>query len=233
MPAGSVEIGHRFRGPPTSGNGGYACGLLAGFVDAPAVEVTLRLPPPLARPLAVELEEGRVLLLDRDALVAEAVAAELTEDVPPPVGWQEASEAAERYPVPAEHPFPECFVCGPARPEGDGLRVFAGPVDGRDGIVAAPWRAVDVEPAVVWAVIDCPGAFAAGAVPRGSVLGRMTAAVHRLPVEGEECVSAGWPVGEDGRKLFAGTALYGADGELLAASRQTWIAPREPASAAA
>lgn len=202
-------------------------------MDAPAVEVTLRLPPPLARPLAVELEDARALLLDRGALVAEAVAAELTNDVPSPVGWQEATDAARRRPPPAEHPFPECFVCGPARREGDGLRLFAGPVHGRDGIVAAPWRAVEVEPAVVWAAIDCPGAFAAGAVPRGSVLGRMTAAVHRLPAKGEGCVSVGWPVGEDGRKLFAGTALYGADGELLAASRQVWIAPRERASAAA
>ncbi|HEU0335986.1 MAG TPA: hypothetical protein VFR43_05495 [Gaiellaceae bacterium] len=228
MPSGSVLIGERFRGPASSGNGGYACGLLAGFVDAPAVEVTLRLPPPLGRPLAVELEAGRAVLLDDGALVAEGVAAELEADVPPPVGWEAASEAAKRYPGLSEHPFPECFVCGPARRAGDGLRVFAGPVAGRDGLVAAPWRAREVEPAVVWAAIDCPGAFAAGAVPRGSVLGRMTAAVYRLPAEGEECVSAGWPVGVDGRKLFAGTALYGADGQVLAASRQTWVAPRDP-----
>jgi len=37
----------------------------------------------------------------------------------------------------------------------------------------------------------------------------------------------GWPLGEDGRKLYAGTALYTADGELLARARQTWIAPRD------
>ena len=36
----------------------------------------------------------------------------------------------------------------------------------------------------------------------------------------------GWPLGEDGRKLFAGTALYGGDGEPLALSRQVWIVPR-------
>ena len=35
-----------------------------------------------------------------------------------------------------------------------------------------------------------------------------------------------WPLGEDGRKLFAGTALFAADGELLALAKQVWIAPK-------
>jgi hypothetical protein len=233
MPAERVEIGRRYRGPASSGNGGYTCGLLAGFVDAPAVEVTLRLPPPLGRPLAVERRDGGALLLDEGILVAEATPAEVPGDVPGAVGWEEAAQAAERYQGFAAHPFPECFVCGPARLAGDGLRVFAGPVAGREAVVAAPWEANDVHPAVVWAAIDCPGAFAAGAVAREAVLGRMTAAVHRQPGEGEQCVSVGWPLGHDGRKLFAGTALFGAKGELLAASRQTWIAPRASATGAA
>lgn len=38
----------RFNGAPESSNGGYACGRLAEFVG-PVAEVTLRLPPPLAR----------------------------------------------------------------------------------------------------------------------------------------------------------------------------------------
>ena len=40
-------IERRFNGPPDSGNGGIACGLLASTVDFPVPEVTLRLPPPL------------------------------------------------------------------------------------------------------------------------------------------------------------------------------------------
>ena len=59
------------------------------------------------------------------------------------------------------------------------------------------------------------------------VLGRMTARVDRLPEEGERCVVVGWPLGEDGRKLFAGTALYGASGDVLAVARQVWILPRD------
>jgi hypothetical protein len=36
----------------------------------------------------------------------------------------------------------------------------------------------------------------------------------------------GWPLGEDGRKLHAGTALFGTDGTVLAVARQVWILPR-------
>jgi hypothetical protein len=36
---------------------------------------------------------------------------------------------------------------------------------------------------------------------------------------------AAWPLGKDGRKLFAGTALFAGDGELLAVARQVWIEP--------
>ncbi|HSI97262.1 MAG TPA: hypothetical protein VK926_02785, partial [Gaiellaceae bacterium] len=57
----------RFRGPLTSANGGYACGRLAAYVDADEVEVTLRLAPPLERPLTVRREGGLTLLLDGDA----------------------------------------------------------------------------------------------------------------------------------------------------------------------
>ena len=54
----------------------------------------------------------------------------------------------------------------------------------------------------------------------------MAAEIHRLPEEGERCIVAAWPLGEDGRKLYAGTALFSTEGELLALARQTWIAPK-------
>lgn len=223
----TIVIPHRFRGPAESGNGGYVCGLLAGFVDSDAVEVTLRQPPPLDRPLVVAAEDGRVRLLDGDLLVAEAVAAELELQAPAAISWDDAVAASAGYVGFEEHAFPECFVCGPVREPGDGLRVFAGPVADAEGVVAAPWVAREVAPEIVWAAIDCPGAFAVGVSARGeTVLGRMTARVVRLPTEGERCVSIGWQLGEDGRKLYAGTALFSETGELLALARQTWIVPR-------
>jgi hypothetical protein len=222
----NIRIDTRFTGPDGSANGGYSCGRVAAFVDAPAVEVTLRLPPPLETPLFVVREDDRVVLLDRDVVVAEAVPA--TVDVEPPaVSRDEALAATARYTGFDEHEFPNCFVCGPARESGDGLRVFAGGV--RPGIVAAPWDAREVAPEIVWAAIDCPGAFAAGYPNRGTVvLGRMAARIDRLPADGEECVVVGWNLGADGRKLYAGTALLGADGQACAVARQTWIEPLKP-----
>jgi hypothetical protein len=54
----------------------------------------------------------------------------------------------------------------------------------------------------------------------------MAARVARVPEAGERCVVAAWPLGEEGRKLYAGTALFSEEGELLTLARQTWIEPR-------
>ena len=130
-----------------------------------------------------------------------------------------AAAAAEGVGAWGPSEFAECFVCG-TRDDGSGLGIHPGLVPGGDGLVATTWVAREVSPEVVWAAIDCPGAYATGD-PDGApiVLGRMTARVDRLPEEGERCVVVGWPLGEDGRKLFAGTALFGRGGELLGASR--------------
>ena len=219
----TLTIERRYRGPLHSGNGGYTAGRLAVFVDGPA-EVTLRLPPPLDRPLAVAEDDGRVLLLDGEALVAEARPGAPDVDVPAAVTFAEAEEAARDHVRFAGENFSECFSCG-VRPA-DGLCINPGSVPGTD-LHAAPWVAHEVSPEVVWAAIDCSGAYAVGGPGRGEVvLGRMAAEIHRLPEEGERCVVVAWPLGEDGRKLYAGTALLGADGEPLAAARQTWIQPR-------
>jgi hypothetical protein len=221
-----LTIPRRYRGPLDSANGGYACGALARHLDG-AAEVTLRLPPPLERPLAVvRKDDGRLLLLDGDALVAEAREVELELPVPPAPGWAEAQAAAASGPVGWGSPaFAECFVCG-HRDDGSGLEIHARPVGG-GGLVAAAWVAREVTPELVWAAIDCPGAYAVGEPGRGEpVLGRMTARVDRLPGEGERCVVIGWPLGVDGRKLHAGTALVDENGAVLARARQVWIEPR-------
>jgi len=215
---------HRYRGPLTSANGGYACGRLAAFVDADEVEVTLRLPPPLDRPLRVERADDDVRLLDGEAVVAEARRAPVEAEPPAPVSVEDADAARERHAREWTPDFRECYVCGVRE---DGLEIRVGLVTDREPLHAAPIALPEIGEEFVWAAIDCPGAYAVGAEGRGDiVLGRMTARVDRVPDVSEQCVVASWPLGGDGRKLYAGTALFTADGELLALARQTWIAPR-------
>src|ERR1700683_2334382 len=70
MPA--LTIPSRFCGPPGSGNGGYVCGRIAAYLDG-QVTVTLRQPPPLATPLAVERGgESSVRIHHGGTLIGEA-----------------------------------------------------------------------------------------------------------------------------------------------------------------
>jgi hypothetical protein len=219
-----LVIDPRFNGPAGSANGGYTCGLVAGLLGGVA-EVTLRSPPPLGRPLQVEQVDDRVRVFDGERLVAEAVPTELELEIPEAPSYADATQASERYPGFGEHAFPTCFVCGPQRKPGDGLRIFAGPL--ADGRVASPWVVPDeIDSAFVWAALDCPGAIAVGFPDRGeTLLGRFAVRVDELPDSGERCVVVGWPLGEEGRKLYAGTALYGEGGRPLARARATWIEP--------
>ena len=228
-----MRIPARFNGPPGSANGGYTCGLLAAFLGSEA-EVTLRVPPPLERELDVVRTDGRVELRDGETLVAGAEPVSLEIDVPAPVSLEEAQAASTRYAGFAHHAYPTCFTCGPARE--DGLGIYAGPVTGRDGVVAATWTPTE-EPApeVVWSALDCPSGWAVDDFQRvGVLLGRMAARIDRLPAAGEPHVVLGWRVGEEGRKRYAGSALLTVDDEVLARSRSTWIVPMEtgPAPAA-
>ena len=245
MPA--LIVPSRFQGPAGTGNGGYVCGRIASYVDGP-VTVTLRRPPPLATPLAVERDrEGSVRVHDGRMLIADATspAALPALEVPGPVSTAEARRAAGRARYFEDPVFPDCFVCGISRRPGDGLRIFSGPVSGR-AVWAAPWTpdpsvtdaSGRVRPEVVWAALDCPsGIAAAEAAGLGQeaaiLLGRMTARLAVLPALGGECRVIAWPAGRDDRKLTAGSALLGPGGEVLAVAEAVWLVVPRPAPAVA
>ncbi len=225
-----VIIDRRFCGPPDSANGGYACGIVGGLIGGTA-EVTLLRPPPIGRPLEiVRLEGGGVNLRDGETILAEGVSASVEIDVPVPVSFAEARQAANSYAWFHGHPFPTCFVCGPDRSEGDGLRIFPGPVTGRD-IVAAPWtphtslgdKDGRVPPEIVWAALDCPSGFAVWGPGTVQVLGRLAARLIAPAVLSQRYVVIGWPLGAEGRKLYGGSALFSEDATLHAVGRATWI----------
>jgi hypothetical protein len=231
--AEQVTIEGRFRGPADSGNGGYSCGILANLLDASSAEVTLRLPPPLDRPLQVETNDGETAAMrDGDALVAEARAVDEIElEIPAPTGVEEAAAARRASPMQHEHPYPECFVCGPARRPSDGLGITCGPIG--DSVVASPWQvdpsvsdeAGEVPAEIVWAVLDCPGGIAGMLLPDlgMSVLGRLAARIDGRIEAGMTCVAVGWPISREGRKLEAGSAIFSDEGAVLAHARATWI----------
>lgn len=233
----SVTIPRRFNGPLESGNGGYSAGALAAFLDG-AAEVSLRRPVPLDTPLRVSREDdGRVLALDGEDLVAEArPVPDFQLEVPAPVGVEEARAAMAGYRGPLDSEFSRCFVCGRQREEA--LGVFAGPVEGRELVASSwtppEWAADDsgnVHPEIVWAVLDCPTYFAAylhhqDPLPPG-VLARFTGRVDAPVAAGEEHVVISWPLEADGRKHHAGVAVVSAVGEVLARAEALLIEPRQ------
>lgn len=225
-----VVIPGRYNGPPTSGNGGFVSGLVASHTpvteEAPAVSVRLRLPPPLDRELTLDVG-ATTTLLDGDAVVATATAAPTpTAEAPPAVSLEQARDAETRAITREEHPFPTCYGCGPDHPSG--LHLRSGRLANDDSTYAATWTPRDNAPPEVWAALDCPGGKAAGFPTTLMVLGTMTAQVFTPPVVGEEHVVLSWSRGDDGRKRHAASALFTADGELLARAEQTWIAIDPP-----
>lgn len=215
-----MRIAGRFNGPEGSANGGIACGRLASYVGASAVEVTLRKPPPLDRDLRVDASGGTARLYDGDVLVAEAVPTELDLEVPEPVSLERAREAEPTYAGLVDHPFLTCFACGPGRSDGLGLR----PGMVGEGRAACTWTPADEDPVMVWAALDCPGGWASDLPGRPMVLGRMALQQPGRVMPGEPHVVSAWTVDVDGRKTRTGTALHGPDGALVAVARATWIA---------
>ena len=226
----SFVVPVRFCGPPMSGNGGWTSGHLAQLVDGAleggAVTVRLRTPPPLETEMAISRgDDGTVEVWDGPALVAQAFTAEPLDatEVRAPVTFAQAEAAGPAYEGLRSHPFPTCFTCGTGRDPSDALCLRTGLLAGHTTLRAAAWTPRESTPELVWAALDCPGAWASGIAGREMVLGTMTAAVHNLPLVGEPHVVMAWPMGHEGRKYYSGTALYAAGGRLLALADAVWI----------
>lgn len=231
----TARIARQFNGPNNSANGGYVAGLIGARMTGgspAATTVDLRKPPPLETDLEWVVDGARTDLRHQDVTVASGRAGELDPRDPlvAPVDTAAARAARDAYEGYEDHPFPRCFTCGSARAQGDGLRLFSGPLP--DGRMACPWtpheRFGDADgllaPPYMWAALDCPGGWAAHIKAKPMVLARMTASLYRRPRVGEECVAVGALRGVERRKNLTATALYGEDGELLGRADQIWIA---------
>ena len=229
----TITVDRRYNGPPHTAHGGYICGLIAAATGA-NIRVRLYRPPPLDAPLQLTArspDEWRVV--DGSETIATAVRTTVHVHVPKSPSYVEAMDASLHFPGLKHAIFSDCFVCGPHRQRGDGLRVFPGPIP--DTIVyAAPWvpRAAvadgegKVKPEFIWSVLDCPGYYASFTDLRPALLGEFTVHIDRLVHKDEACVIIGWPILVEGRKHKVGTALFDEDGERCALGVATWVETR-------
>lgn len=229
----TLRIDERYRGPPASGNGGYVAGLLADSLGGSDCVVTLRRPPPLERDLELREDGSTRSLWDGEELIASAEPAVIDLEPPRPPEPAAARAASAGFTGFVHHVFPGCFVCGPDREPGDGLRIFPGPL--AEATVAAPW---DPSPDLcdpdgrlkalfIWAALDCPGYFAVHNHSGPAVLGRLAVHIAHRPRGDEPLVVVGWHIGSEGRKHSAGTALY-AGGRLAATGQAIWVSLAAP-----
>lgn len=230
----AFTIAARFNGPPGMGNGGYGCGRMAALIGE-QVKIRLQKPIPLDRSLEVvrltsESWQDQWQVRDGETVIASAFKTTVAMTAPAPPSYLDALAVSKHYAGFHGHLFPTCFVCGPDRARGDGLRIFATHLPDSE-LVAAPWMPDasvgnedgKVRPEFIWAALDCPGYFAAVPIGRPAVLGEFAVHVNRLVHVDEPCVVVGWKTGDEGRKHRAGTALFDEDGELCAVGEATWI----------
>ncbi|GHF14942.1 hypothetical protein GCM10017044_06340 [Kordiimonas sediminis] len=226
----NIVISRQFNGPPTTGNGGYVCGLLADPISG-AAEATLKVPPPLEADLVLESDGESSRLLAGDQLIGEARKVDLDLELPFEIDAAAVLDGLpDTYGMSEQSPFSTCFVCGPDRDHGDGLCIYTHPIDGHEGAVAGRWT-LDagfadsdgmVDKRHIWAALDCPGYFACS-IGDMALLARMTTKILApLRCEGDALI-VGWTIAKNGRKRDCGTALVGRDGTLHAISRGLWI----------
>lgn len=213
-------------------HGGYVAGLLARHQPGMG-KVRLRLPPPLDTPLAVSPVNSVVGLVDpKGRTVMELEASSPAEVQLPGVTIE---EARERPPHPrfADHPYPDCFMCGSARDDGLGLRISAPDDTGLGMGVWTPSGALlgdadEVGSEFLWAAIDCLTVWSFAdrwEEPDWwpAVTGQI-AVEHLHPVKRDEPhVVAGRLVEREGRRVLVEGAITTAGGELCARGRAVWV----------
>ena len=213
-------------------NGGYVAGLLQNEIRR-AAEVRLARPVPPQRELRlVRPDRVSVALIHDGELLAGAVAKPAHYAPPSPVAFDRALEAQPSYLAFVKTPAPDCFVCGPRRHVGLGLRIFSGALT--PGRVAAAWvpeastvGGTEVDARFVGAALDCPGAWAIASLGDSEHVPMLLGTLHLqivAPVRsGLSYVVVGQADGGEGRKRFARTALYEDDGRLCASAQSVWL----------
>lgn len=217
----------RFQGLEGMGQGGYLGGLIAETRTGP-IEVSYRSPIPLDVPLSLRGNSAEVEIVASDVLIATARSANLHGPFPSAVS-AEVAERARSYSESEEMFVTTCFSCGTTP---GGFRIHPGPVNGDGSAYATPfrppaWTAPEgfVQLRYLWAPLDCAAGWRVSAGgERMAVTGALSVEQLR-PIEPERVyvIVADALEPWQGRKRRAASALYTADGELVARSDSLWI----------
>jgi hypothetical protein len=232
-----LTIDRKFHSWEGVAHGGYVAGHLARQAG-PSCEVTLRQTVPFDTQMRLSEDgRGRVTLGADGTVLVRADPAPVHVEVPAPVTFAEASATAWKHASIPLHPTPTCFCCGYDRDEGDGLRIWPGSLAGRKTVAAAwiphpSFAGEDGDLAIqyVWAALDCPSFWgivqSLPAMPNVVTI-RLAGSVMGPVRVNEPHVVLGWPIEHRGRRMIGGSAIFGPDGTLLAASRVTWLEVRD------
>lgn len=232
-----IIVPRQFRGPPVTANGGYICGVLSNAVGGRG-SAMLRSGVPLDVPVTLTpSDDGGVVLSNAEGqpLGSAKPAADDAIPMPPaPPSVEDAKRyaAASRFAQKSLHRG--CFSCCVEREAGEGLGVHVGQIEGAEpGVCAGTWTPHanfanpdgTIPDEITWAALDCSGSMAwwmKTDTPVG-LLGTMAGEVLVKPRAGETYVVVAWADKVEGRKHFAGVALFDADGKVMARSGQIWI----------
>jgi hypothetical protein len=228
-----VVIDGHICGLPGVGFGGYVGGLLAAELGAPAKVDFLR-PAPLGIRLRVEHDQaGEARLLDGEVVLAVGRPYETSDAHPAPPAWEEAVHASQAYVAMTDNEYPNCFGCGPAVPDGKGMRVFTGPIRESD-LVATAWAPSEafagadgtLLTAFVWSALDCPGGLARRQFLTSEPAVTAYLAVKQLApiLAGRPHVVIGWPIHHESRKSLVGVAVFDREDVLCARGEALWVA---------
>lgn len=229
-----LSIENRFRGFPEIAHGGYTGGQLAEMIGD-EVAVRFERPIPTETELTIVASDDAIEVVADGEVMATAVSTSVDVEVPDLPDPGEVLDATASYLGHHEHPYPDCFVCGPERPEGDGLRLFPGPVGSGD-VLATPWtphpnRADEdglVDRGFVWSALDCPSIWAVMErappdSPRHVVTGELAVRDAEPVRAGEPHFVVAWPLEHDEGTRRAGAAVIDESGEINAIALHTLV----------
>lgn len=227
----TIVVESRFCGVAGMGQGGYLAGLVAGRRNGP-FQIDFRNPIPLDAEMSFEDTAKGVRLVHDGKPIIEAKPGEPVSRAPEFVPIDEAALARDRAEANSLAIVSTCFSCG-TRP--DTLRMHAGPVgDGRFATPYTPpaWVAPEgtVEPSFVWAPLDCAAGWSLSWDPPRprAVTGMLTMEIldDVLPHH-DYVIVADYDGPWKTRTRRAWSALYTADGDLVARSESLWVSLRQ------